>query len=441
MRHTATHRRTIDLLFAAITLEMGEGGQFCSFLFGPPGSSIHNRRMGIDIYFHDPAMTQAVLYVRKQGPVYLRTLPIDSIRSALSTFVTENFWYLADECFGKGFPGTFAENLSESVKEKMADVLAGDAIFNPVPQLFLFPLVAIKVETDFDSDAFFLVNSDGLVARRLPPNISEGEIISQQFPPIRNWEGRKERPQSWLGIRAVTKDGAEAMKAIVLGALALTPLQSYRHMFSGRTVFGGRCGIARSITTNFSDAHTPPIMHDIVITDADTQWLSILADKIIQNQKTVLREMRALRYFYRAWFLPPSERFPWLCMSLDAVFGEAGSVAKAIIDSVRTTVGPHVEDSRLRKLMDLRAAALHGGAPDIYESSKFDDYYVAYLVDPVKDLELIVGFCLRARIFDSKLVEHVDPNEQVIKDAQAAGRLPSRLYRPTILDAVSVANS
>ncbi len=105
MSVTAIHRHAIDLLFATITLEIGDRGRLCSFLFGRPGSSLHQRRMGIEIYFNDPEMIRAVLHVRKQGPLYLRTLPIESIRNALIIFITENFWYLADECLGQRFSG------------------------------------------------------------------------------------------------------------------------------------------------------------------------------------------------------------------------------------------------------------------------------------------------------------------------------------------------
>jgi len=437
MSHTAIHRHAIDLLFAAITLEIGDRGRLCSFLFGPPGSNEHQRRMGIEIYFNDPEMTKAVLYVRKQGPLYLRTVAIESVRNALIEFVTGNFWYLADECYGPRFSGTFAENVTQPVKDQMADALALDSIFQPTTQLHLYPLVPVTVDKDFDSDAFFLVGHNGLNEERLRSHVLAREIASSQFPPLRSWQGRKKHPQSWLGIRAVTADGADADRTIVLGALALTPLPHYRHMFSGRPLFGGRCIFGGSASTKFGDAHTPPLMHDLVITQADFGWLSVLAEKISRNEKAVRREMRALRYFYRAWFLEPSERFPWLCMSLDAIFGEAGSAAKAVIDSVRDTVGDHVEDARLRRLMDLRAAVLHGGAPNVYESSKYDDYYGAYLVDPVRDLELIVGYCLRTRIFGTALQEHADPNRRIIEEAQAAGRLPANLHPPTILDGSS----
>jgi hypothetical protein len=127
-------------------------------------------------------------------------------------------------------------------------------------------------------------------------------------------------------------------------------------MFSGRQMFGGRCTItdAGGVTTSFGEPHTPAMMSDIVLGKQDTNWLSILATKLMSNERIIRREMRALEYFYRAWPLEPSERFPVLCMTLDAIFGDANHATQAVIDAVRSVIGPHVQDARLRHLMDPR---------------------------------------------------------------------------------------
>jgi hypothetical protein len=50
-------------------------------------------------------------------------------------------------------------------------------------------------------------------------------------------------------------------------------------------------------------------------------------------------------------------------------------------------------------------------------------------------MELVVGACLRQEIFGEALREHADPNAEIIAQAQAAGRLPKKLFPKTILDA------
>ena len=189
----------------------------------------------------------------------------------------------------------------------------------------------------------------------------------------------------------------------------------------------GRCPMS------FSKPHTPALGDDITINHDDHAWLSILATKIIAPERAVRRQMHALEYFYRAWFLDPQERFPVLCMALDAAFGDANHATQAVIDGVRATVGEHVPDARLRALMDLRASVIHGGAPDVYDSRKYARYYDSYDADPILDLELVVAQCLRSLVFGGALKSHPDPHAAIIKAAQEQGRFPKNFNEHTIL--------
>lgn len=199
-------------------------------------------------------------------------------------------------------------------------------------------------------------------------------------------------------------------------------------------MFGGTCTIFDGVSTTFGDAHTPPLGKDIIIGAADHAWLTILGQKFQANEKRARRELRALEYFHRAWPTDQSERFPILCMALDAVFGDANQATRAVIEGVRTTLGEHVSEPRLRLLMELRGAVIHGGAPDVYDSRKYGRYYDEFGHDPIVDLELVVAACLRKRVFGAALVEHADPDEHMIAEMQAKGRLPRQLTGETILD-------
>jgi hypothetical protein len=223
------------------------------------------------------------------------------------------------------------------------------------------------------------------------------------------------------------------MARAILGALALTPSQTYRHMFSGRQVWGGHFTLGGGFS--FSDAITPPLMEDIVLTAADKDWLQILGNKINAESRPVRRQMTALEYYYRAWPLAPSERFPILCMALDSIYGEATHATAAVIDGVQATIGP-LDSARLRALMDIRASVIHGGAPDVYDSRKYGRYYRTYGEDPITDMGLLVAACLRRKIFDAALGEHAEPHQDIMEKARAAGRMPSE-ERITILDGQS----
>lgn len=175
------------------------------------------------------------------------------------------------------------------------------------------------------------------------------------------------------------------------------------------------------------DPHTPPMMNNIALTERDQPWLTILAKKLTSETKVIKRQLRALEHYYRAWPLSEPERFPIMCMTLGAVFGDANHATQAVIDGVRATIGGHVEDARLRALMELRAAVIHGGAPDVYDSRKYARYYDAYGADPIRDLDLVVGQCLRHHVFGEAMIEHPDPNAAKIAALQASGKLPKQL--------------
>lgn len=132
------HKRTIELLLASMHCNAGEDGLFSSFFYGPPGSASWERRLGTIIYYSRRKLIRAVLYVRQHGPPYLRYLPVGDIWSMLTTFVSDNYWYLSEEAFFKRFPCSFEEYLSDSAKSKMAEALAASSIFNPVDNPTLF---------------------------------------------------------------------------------------------------------------------------------------------------------------------------------------------------------------------------------------------------------------------------------------------------------------
>jgi hypothetical protein len=224
------------------------------------------------------------------------------------------------------------------------------------------------------------------------------------------------------------------MAAAILGTIALTPQPRMRFLFSGRKVFGGKCTLSPSATVSASEeAHTPPMMHDIVLTSTDHVWLVKLDYLLASTDKSSRSKLRALEYFYRAWFLDPRERFAPLCMSLDALLGVDHGHTGAAVQFVTSIVDRGIDEQRLRLLMRVRGAVIHGAAPDVYDSENYERYWLEYSTDPIHDLELIVAKCLCENVFGGDLVYHPDPNAALTSKMREQGRIPKTLDPNSII--------
>lgn len=241
------HNEAVELLLSSMSQKSGDGLQ-TSFFFGKPGARHWEKNFGVDFYYKANKLNRAALYVREKGPAYLKYLAISDIWGLLQRFVQENYWYLIEDAFLKQFDGSYAENVSAGAKLNFAEAIAVSEIFQPRDQLTIFPLVPVKITTDFDSDTFFLIKPSSLNESKLPSTINIRQIASDRFPPLVDFKGRQELPNAWLGVRSPAIQASNKIKAAILGALALTPLPRYRHSFSGRRVFGGRCTFSDAVT-------------------------------------------------------------------------------------------------------------------------------------------------------------------------------------------------
>lgn len=436
MNHSSSqiHDRLINLLLSAM-YHRRVHGITSSFLYGRPGAREWERRLGTTVSYGHGSLVRAALFARQHGAPHLRYISVDEIESMLIGFMSDNYWYISNDVFGQDFDDSYDHHVSTAARANLANALADSNLFRPLSDLTLFPLVTVQVDAEFDATNFFLIRAASLDHSRLPSASAKEPIAAEVFPPIADWKWKKHSPNAWLGVRSPAYQASNKMKSAILGALALTPPAQYRYLFSMREVFGGRCTIGKTVTTSFGAAHTPPMAHNIPITSADHPWLSIVADKLAGIDKPTRRQLRALEYFYRAWPLSAPDRFPILCMALDALFGEVTHAAQAVIDKARQLLGAHVSDGRFRHLMDVRASVIHGGAPDVYDSRKYARYYSRYETDPIRDMELIVAECMRADIFRGALQEHVAPDADLIAEMRAKGQIPDPTIDRSILGA------
>lgn len=428
------HVEALELILASVS-PTGDR-LLSSFLYGKPGAPHWNRRFGAEIFVRPKDYFRALLFIRQNGAAYLRTVSISELWSMVADFLTENFWYIQNSMFAQQEHRSYLERVSEENKVVLALALARSTMFQPESELSLYPLLPIRVKANFETNNFFLINAADLSPSHLPSSFDCTFLEPGRFPPFAHDKGRKRSVVSWLGVRSPLPPVAGKITAAILGAVALTPIPRERYMCSMRQVFGGQCTItntSHSVSYGITP-HTPPLMHDIVLTKDDHAWLVSLAKLLEGSDKPSRSRLRALEYFFRAWFLNPRERFPVLCMSLDSLVGVSSNHTSEAVKYVKKVVSTAIDSERLRLLLRLRGAVIHGAAPDVYDSDNYEKYYEDYLADPIYDLELIVAKALRHDIFGSSLKYHDDPNAEIIAKAQAMGRLPKTQDQRPILD-------
>lgn len=402
----------IDLLLQSTFSQRQINSRRHAFMFGKPKTSTALYNLGTEVFYSSIGLAKSALALREAGALYLRSLRIGEIESTLTDFLCKNYWILAPYVWGKTFEGPYQTRVPAEIRSELAKHLVVSQVFSPTNFCSVYPLIPISVSSDFVSQPFFLISPESLSAELVG---TTGTLVSTQFPPISTWDGRKERPTSWLGIQSPSQTSAKRMRNVVLGAIALLPHQYERHMFTGRQMFGGSTAFQNSVSFSFSAPCTPALSENLVIGADDAPWLTLLAEKLAEGAAPVRRQMRALEYFYRAWPLPEVERFPILFMALDAVFGDASQHTQKVAESIESSMGANYDVTRLKLLMKMRAAVVHGGAPEVYDCSHYEKYLNAYERDPVKDVERIVAYCLQAVVFEGRQTSRKHTYADIIK--------------------------
>lgn len=420
-------RKTVDMMLDAMFCQRTPDRRQHSFMYNKPGGHPFVGGAGFEVNYDNRGLLKAALFMRRNAAQHLRSLSVGDVEKMLTDFISDNFWIIGNEAWegcllgpNQARDAPFSEFVSVDTKERLAEAIAVSDIFVEPRQLVTFPLVTVRVEEEFECPTFFFVRPDGLKLSRLPPGYIDADLQSDCFPPFGRWDGIRRSPSSWLGVWAGTAEVAKRHRAAIVGAVALLPHRLERYLFSGRTLFGGLCTFAGSLSMTTGDPHTPPLSEDIVIGKADHGWLTILAEKLVSPAKVDKRQMRALEYFFRAWMPDPARRFPTLFGALDAIFGDAGKATQSVIEAIGPVMGSAYNYDRLKLLLGLRASVIHGGAPNVYESSDYHKYYERHEEDATRDLELIVARCLQAVIFGTAMQERPHTHAVLIK--QNTGR-------------------
>lgn len=432
MASDAVVKEAVRKLVSAVT---GPGGHWASsFMYGRPGAHDYEKRLGAELYVDPSALIEAVLFIRHHGAPYLKFIGVSELRQMVVHFLTDNYWYLSSATpFGQQTE-RIVDMLSAESFSSLEGALRSGPMFSPSSPIALLPLQTIQVQSKFVALEFTLIQSQLLSSGLLENRISDADLQPDMFPPVKDWSGNRWSPTSWLIVRAQTPSLSNKAAATILGAIAITPPWGHRYAFSGREMHGGSCVLnGRGYSISFPEPYTPPLMENIVITKDDHGWLSILNDMLTDSRQETRRKLNGLEYFYRAWFLDKRERFPILCMALDAIVNVTQKHTDAAVGFVEKCIDAPIDKDRLRLLLRLRGAVVHGAAPNVYEAEVYEEYVKKYVAEPTLDMELVVAECLRKHIFGDTFRPHADPHPDILVQLEAMGRKLRNPYDTAII--------
>jgi len=404
-------------------------GRSVSFLYGSVGCADYDKRMGTELYFDEELLLETAFYLRENGAFHLKRIPIKSIESMIKEFITAHYGYLAEESFMANFTCSYDEFISDSAKNDFSNALATSKMLAPKDIFVTYPIQIINPSNEYCSDIFSIVKAKSLFKATSPVELNNFDITPDIFPPSQRLSNKHYEFQSWLCVAAPDLEAANKKKFAILGALALKYDDNIRHQFNSKKLVGGYCSYSDEMSLTIGAGHTPSVHQDLVITTKDSAFLQKLEKFFESKENDDFRKLRALEYFYRAWFLEESERFPFMFMALESLYGDGTQPTLSVIKGVKQAVGFDLCEKRIRLLAELRGSIVHGGAPEIYDSKKYAKYYKRYKTCPSRDLGILVAECIRVTAFDSLVPVQENEYQEQINEAIASGRIPKNIDR------------
>ncbi|MEJ2457905.1 MAG: hypothetical protein P8Y58_07035, partial [Novosphingobium sp.] len=217
----AVHIAAIEQVLSAI---YASGDRLLSsFIIHKPNAPAWERLSGIgtEIFVTRKEYIRALLFIRRNGAPYLRAMSISDLWSLVTSFLTENFWYIQNGELRRQHDCSYADQIELPGKLALADALASSALFNPINELTLFPLIPLRVEAKFECSRFFFASASDFTVDQIADGIRTTDFDASHFPPIARGDRTKHPITSWLGVRSPLLQGSTKSAAAILGAVAL----------------------------------------------------------------------------------------------------------------------------------------------------------------------------------------------------------------------------
>lgn len=413
----------VDLILSSYFRNSGPDRTIEHVSITRPSDSFHFDAFQDTAFVSLGAIREAAFMLRDKGPPHFRSEPIFASIEALRSFFRDHHYIIFDEvinCYGSG---PYADFISDKNKKHLSEKLLSSEVLNPTDRLFLFPLTPVDVKAAFSGANFSLVDPRSACGE-LPERYRHSAILNGRMPSF-DQRDSGEPVKSWLIIHGPSSKSVNRSKIIVLGALALAPIYRERYIFTFRKIVCNYIFLHDGVFTRSSNPHTPPLSDGLTIRSIDHSWLAKV-DLILKSEDKQSRGKRnALDYFYRAWFMEPSERCSLMFVCLDALYEHTGlqPATKRMKEGIEKSLRDTSLSSQLRFMMELRNSILHGGCSDIFESSKYHRYWENFGTDIFVDLEIVAAKCLRREVFGDDFVPQADPHADLLAKHQKLGHI------------------
>jgi hypothetical protein len=393
----------VDLLLDAI-YSTGERHQLLSeFGIHEPNSPIWSNTIGTSIYIrNEKTYLKAVFYIKQNGVPYLSELPISKLKSQVTQFLIENFWYIRDGEFSRNPNLSYKLQIPCNAKLQLAKALLTSPLFKATQKIFLYPFNSIHTESNLRLQNFFIVNSSNLSLEDL--NISSS--YSQQFnfnyyPSLIDNQINQKRISTWIGIYAPTEEISQRILYALLGVISLFEDSEKRYCFNGEPKDSG-CSYFPD-DYQYTCKETVDLLPSLYFKLKIGNELSIHLNNISNFMSSINNESEryilALTNFYKSWFEQEAGQYRTLCTCIESLIEDTRTKSSQKFKNLCLQYSNKFDSNQLSHLLNIRGSIVHGKAPHLSDSSYYDSYLETYLSEPLTDLLNIVEIVLKSHIF------------------------------------------
>lgn len=393
---------TIEYLLRAIRFRLTDPTDSRLSFFGnrdnllmPFGPRVYN------FYLNEEALQWAAITLFGYQKELLKGATISSIRSTLLDFFETHLdLFDADALMVASQSGVVAANeFSHLDRSKLAEALETYLYQITQPKLYFIPAKGLSFSDDYVGERVVFLRPSG----RLPDVLSELSIPTErlnglQVPPFHR--DKAEVPlsesDSWIGCLARSDQEGENLLECLLGAISMILPHPHARVFSMAETIPYNFCLGGLWEARIGGPCFPSLIRDYRIDERDINALVKFFECTSRDEEVQRRLEVGLQFIGAGWQRPGRLSFLHNAIAIDALFGKQRHVCDSNIKSVTCFANNIVEiEQRIKILLNLRNALLHGEIETIETSPAYIEYYEKFERDPQEDQIAILRTCIR----------------------------------------------